>query len=182
MNSKHLAAIVVALLAILLIQGSLEVRKRLVGIRNQLAEAQTAASGVELLLNAEKGTLESLRANSAELIAFLEEWNAALSAIDSPEAGELNISSRVKQANLVTLSQRFEVVATENNETIPKVVRAHLTFEDSHVKTLNWLGSVEKEVPSSRVASLKIVRGETGDDIRMDLVIDVPLLNKELSK
>ncbi len=47
--------------------------------------------------------------NSASMLKFLDAWAAAFAAIDSQEAGELNVTSRIKQSGLIILSQRFEV-------------------------------------------------------------------------
>ena len=179
MNRKHLAAILVAILAILLLQIVVEVRKRLNSIQNEVSEAQATATGTELLLSTERMAMRGIEDNSAEMLSYLDAWTAPLGEVDTPEAGELHVSSRVKEAGLVTLAQRFEVAANVGNDAIPRVIRAHLTFEDDYARTMNWLGNIEESMPSSRVTDLKIARGESGNDIRLSLVIDVPLLQKE---
>jgi len=179
MNNKHLALFLVALLGVLFVQGVLQSRKRLAKINSELASAQSTARGMDLTLQNERNTLLQVQRNSATMLDFLNAWSAALRKIETPEAGELNIASRVKQGGLITLSQRFESI-TNKNDTIPHLIRAHLTFEGDYVKTLNWLGKVEEELPSSRVTNLRIVRGESGNDVRMSLVLDLPLVKKEV--
>jgi hypothetical protein len=179
MNRKHLAVIVVGLIALLMLQGVVEVRKRLVKLQNDVAGAQGTASGMELLLSTERTAVRGIEERSAEMRSFLDAWVGPLSQVNTPEGGELNVASRVKEAGLVTLAQRFEVAANAGNDAIPRVLRAHLTFEDDYAKTMNWLGEVEETMPSSRVTDLRIVRGEAGNDIRINLVLDVPLLAKE---
>lgn len=179
MNNKHLALILVAFLGVMFVQGVLESRKRLAKVNKELASAQTTARGVELSLRNERSTLDQIKRNSATMLEFLNDWSDALRKIETPEAGELNIASRVKQGGLITLSQRFESI-NNKNETIPQIVRAHLTFEGDYVKTLNWLGKVEEDLPSSRVTNLRIVRGESGNDVRLTLVLDLPLVKKEI--
>ncbi len=181
MNRKHFAVIVVGLLALLMLQGVVEVRKRLVALQNEVADAQALAGGTELLLGTERAAMRGIEETSAAMREFLDAWVGPLSQVDTPEGGELNVASRVKEAGLVTLAQRFEVAANAGNDAIPRVLRAHLTFEDDFAKTLNWLGQVEETMPSSRVTDLKIVRGENGNDIRLNLVLDVPLLAKEVT-
>jgi hypothetical protein len=81
------------------------------------------------------------------------------------------------------MAQRFEVVPNKSgtsvpnasNATIPQIVRAHLTIEDDFIKTINWLGDLESKLPSARITSLALARGQSGNDLRMDLVVDVPL-------
>ncbi len=179
MNRKHLAVIIVALLAVLFLQGVLEIRKRLVAIQNQVAEAQAASAGKEMLLNTERAAMRNIESESAAMLAYLDAWSPPLSKVNTPESGELTVSGRVKEADLVTLAQRFEVAANPGNDAIPKLVRAHLTFEDDYARTLNWLGKIEQNLPSSRVTDLRIARGESDNDVRLTLVLDVPLLAAE---
>ncbi len=179
MNRKHLAVIIVALIAVLFLQGVLEIRKRLVAIQDQVAEAQAAASGTELLLNTERAAMRNIESNSAAMLDYLDAWAPPLGEVNTPESGELTVSARVKEADLVTLAQRFEVTANVENDAIPKLVRAHLTFEDDYARTMNWLGNIEQSLPSSRVTDLRIARGESGNDVRLTVVLDVPLLAKE---
>ncbi|MGC1481718.1 MAG: hypothetical protein WA771_14555 [Chthoniobacterales bacterium] len=179
MNRKHFAAIVVGLLAVLLLQVVVEMRKRLASVQTEVAEAQATVSATELLLNTERNAMRDIRENSASMLAFLDAWTPPLGAIDTPESGELHVASRVKEANLITLAQRFEVAAVQGNDAIPRTIRAHLTFEDDYAKTMNWLGNIEETMPSSRVTDLRVARGEGGNDIRVSLVIDVPLLKEE---
>lgn len=181
MNRKHLAAMLVAFLAVLMLQGVLSVRKRLVAIQNQVSEAQAAASATELMLNTERAAMRGIEEDSAAMLAYLDAWTSPLGEVDTPEAGEVTVSSRVKEAGLVTLAQRFEVATNAENDAIPRVLRAHLTFEDDYARTMNWLGSMEQRLPSTRVSNLRIARGESGNDVRLTLVLDVPLLKKEVA-
>jgi len=47
--------------------------------------------------------------------------------------------------------------------------------EDDFIKTLNWLGEIESKLPTARVSSLDIARGQSGNDIHMNVVVDIPL-------
>jgi len=174
MNRKHLAAIIVTLLIVVFFQLSMTIRARLSKIEKELLDAETSANSAAALLVGEQAALKNMQDNSAEMLEFLNRWGDAMSIFDTPDSGELAVAARVKDAELVTLSQRFEVTKNQN-ESIPRLIRAHLTFEDDYAKTLNWIGAIESEFPSSRVTSLKIIRGETGNDIRATLVLDLPL-------
>jgi hypothetical protein len=66
-------------------------------------------------------------------------------------------------------------VQSTAGQTIPQIVRAHLTIEDDFAKTLNWLGDVESKLPISRVSNLDISRGQSGNDVRVNAVVDIPL-------
>ncbi len=178
MNKKHLAALLVAFLVVVLVQGAMQARNRLNAINNEVRQAEKKASAAEVKFKGERDAFVAMEKNSASMLKFLDAWAAAFAAIDSQEAGELNVTSRIKQSGLIILSQRFEVVS-QKNETIPKVLRVHVTFEGDYVKALNWLGRLEEELAASRVPNLKIVRGETGNDIKLTLVVDLPLVQEE---
>lgn len=174
MNRKHLAAIIVTLFIVVLFQLTMTIRASLAKVREQLLAAEASANAASALLVGEQVGLKAMQDNSADMLEFLNRWGDAMSIFDTPDSGELAIAARVKQASLVTLSQRFEVVKNEN-ESIPTAIRAHLTFEDDYTKLLNWIGSIETEFPSSRLTSLRIIRGESGNDIRTTMVLDIPL-------
>lgn len=178
MNNKHLAAVLVGLMSIVFLQGIVEFRKRLAKVQTELAEADTTAAGVELQLNTEKSLFTSTQNRSKPTLEYLEAWMETLTGLNTQEAAEFRIASRVKDADLVTLSQRFEIVDYEN-ATVQRVVRANFTFEDDFAKTLNWLGKIEDEIPAIRVTNLKIVRGEGANDIRAQLTLDLPLVQAE---
>lgn len=180
MNRKHLAAILVTVMIVVFVQGVIEVRRHLASVGKDLAQAKAADSEAGVLLQAERNALAEVRENSTEMLDFLSKWSEAVRRIETPEAGEFHIASRVKASGLLTLSQRFEQVSNKN-ESVPRLIRAHLTFEDDYARTLNWLGMLEEDLPALRVTNLRIVRGETGNDIRMTLVLDLPLVNQEIA-
>lgn len=178
MNNKHLALLVVVIATILFVQVVLQVRANLTKVQQAVSAERGNAIGSESQLTVERANYDRLQKSSAALLAYLQAWEPALVAVDTPEAGELDISGRIKQSGIISLAQRFEAVATKNAN-IPRVVRANLTLEDDYARTLNWLGQLEHDFPAARVSNLRITRGQSGNDIRMDLVLDLPLLKKE---
>jgi hypothetical protein len=178
MNNKHLAILIVVIATILCTQVVLQVRANLTKVEKQVATERRGALGLESQLRVERANYDKLQNNSSALLAYLHAWEPALVAVDTPEAGELDISGRIKQSGIISLAQRFEAVATKNAN-IPRLVRANLTLEDDYARTLNWLGQLEHDFPAARVSNLRVTRGQSGNDIRMDLVLDLPLLKKE---
>jgi hypothetical protein len=181
MNNKHIACIVIALLCVLIFQGVSMVRTRALAMQKA---SETAKHGAELsgiTLTTQRAVLNDLKVKSADLIEYLGEWEPHFARLSTPESGEINVNALIKQDNLVLLAQRFEVspnktegVGAVGVATIPRIVRAHLTIEDDFIKTMNWLGAVESKLPISRVSNLDITRGQTGNDVRMNVVIDIP--------
>ncbi|MFN9958280.1 MAG: hypothetical protein ACK55I_34695, partial [bacterium] len=62
------------------------------------------------------------------------------------------------------------------------LMRATLLFDDNYTKLLNWIGNMEKIKPTMRIGRLALSKGSRGDDLRMELVLEVPLRKEEPAK
>jgi len=182
-NHKHIAALVILLLCVVIFQGVATIRTRALAMQEASKTAERAAAAADVALKNQRALLDDLETRTSDLIAYLGDWEPHLARFSSSESGELNINALVKGSSLILLAQRFELapnrtdaaVAATVNSTIPQLVRAHLTIEDDFIKTLNWLGDLETKLPIARLSSLEITRGQTGNDIHIDLVVDIPL-------
>ena len=67
-------------------------------------------------------------------------------------------------------------------EAISKTLNAKLVFEDDYVKTLNWLADLDGSLPAIRVSNCKLSKGQSGNDIKMELSLDIPIINSENGK
>ncbi len=175
MNNKHLALVVIVVLIIFLVQGSLSMNNRMGKMQRDAEQAAQATAASANLLTVEQRQLSDLRNNSRELIDYLKLWQPYFDAFDSAQSAELKISLPIKQNNLVCLSQRYEVTS-QKTPSLPSLLRAHLTFEDKYPLLLNWLGQTEAQLPTMRIASLRLTQGTSPDDVKMDLVLEQPLV------
>ena len=183
MNHKQIACLMILFLCAVIAQGVMMVRKRTVAMQAAAEAAQRDAEVAAVALSAQKALLDDLTQKSSPLLKYLEAWEPHISRFTTQESGELDVSALVKQAGLILLAQRFEVVPNKSNTsipnsadgTIPQIARAHLTIEDDFIKSINWLGELESKLPSARISNLELARGQSGNDLRMDVVIDVPL-------
>jgi hypothetical protein len=57
-----------------------------------------------------------------------------------------------------------------------------LLFDDNYSKLLNWFGHMEKIKPTMRVGKLALSKGSRGEDLRMELVLEVPLRTETKTK
>lgn len=178
MNSKHIACGIVALLILLLVQLTLWVQSNRTKVQNEAAAAQQAENDANNQLNQERSQLSELRRQSADVIEFLRIWQPYFTTIDNPQSAEINISMRVKEANLVNLAQRFDQKAVKGNVSIPTSLRAFLTFEDDYARLMNWLGDLETTMPTIRTSSIRLAKGTRANDLRMEVVLEQPLLKK----
>lgn len=176
MNSKHLACIVVGLLLLGMLQGTLWMNNRMTKMQGEAAAAEQKASAASFQLMNEQRQLDALKASSKGLIDYLTTWQPYFDAVDSSQNAELKISMRIKQDSLTSLSQRYEVVGN-TNKALPKVMRAHVSFDDNYARLLNWLGRIENQLPTMRIYSLRIAKGTGPDDLKVDAVFEQPLLS-----
>ncbi len=178
MNSKHIACGIIALLILLLVQLTLWVQGNRTKVQNEASAAQLAETTANTQLNQERAQLGELRRQSADLIEFLRIWQPYFTTIDSPQSAEITLSMRVKEANLVNLAQRFEQKPVKGNVSIPTSMRAFLTFEDDYARLMNWLGDLETKMPTIRTSSIRLAKGTRANDLRMEIVLEQPLLKK----
>jgi hypothetical protein len=91
---------------------------------------------------------------------------------------EQKIFDLIKSAQIFASSQRTEVVAASSNKEafIPKKLSAHLVIQDDYTKAMNWIGSLEEALPSCRIATMKMTRGVSRNDVKVEVTIDFPLI------
>lgn len=178
MNTKHLSCGLVALLILLLVQFTLWVQGNRTKVQNEATAAQQQEADANAQLNREISQLSDLRRQSADLIEFLRTWQPYFTTMDNPQSAEVTLSMRVKEANLFNLAQRFEQAPLKGNLSIPSSLRAYLTFEDDYSHLMNWLGDLEVKMPTVRTSSVRLAKGTRATDLRMEIVLEQPLLKQ----
>lgn len=178
MNKKHIAVVVVAICIVLLIQFTLWVRGSMNKMQREAAAAAASEAAAITQLMGEQTQLSTLKRQSETLIAFLETWQPHFQTIDTPQSAEVNLAMRVRESNLVNLSQRFEQAGVKGNASLPSVMKAHLTFEDDYARLMNWLGRLETDMPTLRVSNLKLSKGTRANELRMEVTVEHPLPRK----
>ncbi|MEO6847875.1 MAG: hypothetical protein ABI443_09910 [Chthoniobacterales bacterium] len=189
MSNKHIACLVILFFAVLIIQGVIMIRTRATEMRGNAEIARRSVMEAKANINNQRAALDNLKLKSAALLGYLDAWEPYLAAVSTPESGELYINTLIKKNNLLLLSQRFDVMPNKlelptasastpkstKAVTIPQMVRANLIIEDDFIKTINWLGQIETDLPTARVSNLDLIRGQSGNDLKMNLIFDVPL-------
>ena len=178
MNNKHVACGIVALFIVVLVQLTLWVQGNRTKVQNEASAAQQEESDANAQLNQERAQLGELKRQSTNLIEFLRIWQPYFTTIDNPQSAEVNLSLRIKEANLVNLAQRFEQSPVKGNASIPNAMRAYLTFEDDYARLMNWMGDLEVKMPTVRTSSARLSKGTRANDLRMEIVLEQPLLKQ----
>ena len=178
MNNKHVACAIVAMLILALVELTLWVQGNRTKVQNEAGAAQQAQADANARLAQEQSQLGELRRQSTDLIEFLRIWQPYFTTIDNAQSAEINLSMRIKDANLVNLAQRFEQTPVKGNASIPNTMRAYLTFEDDYTRLMNWLGDLEVKMPTERTSSVRLSKGTRANDLRMEIVLEQPLLKQ----
>ncbi len=178
MNNKQIACVIVVLLTMGIAWITSTMNTRMIKMQAESSAAQLSADSLSTQLLLERHQLDELGKNSADLIAYLNVWQPYFDAIDSSQNAELKISLRIKEDNLVSLSQRYETASDTKNPSIPFLMRATLSIEDSYSRVLNWLGRTESQLPTLRIMKIKLTRGTDAKDLRVDAVLEQPLLKR----
>jgi len=153
------------------------------GFHNKLKlakdEEQAAKSAYDSAVfgcNAQQRSFIILREKTKAIREYLSQWEPHFKQTRNPQFGEALINLRIKQDGIITLSQGFETIDQDKDGNITQKLQARLVFEDDYIKTLNWLGNLEASMPAIRVSSCRLSKGQSGNDIKMELTVDVPIV------
>jgi phosphoheptose isomerase len=175
MTNKHLALIIVGLMAFLCLQTILWVR----GNRDKTIQQADALRAEETtqrqLLAIQSSQINQLKATSRDLVSFLDEWEKPLNSFKVTENAEAMFITKVREANLATVSQKFDRINLKAGSSLGAAVRAQLIFEDDYARLLNWVGKMEQEFPTLRVSGISISQGTRPGEIRLEATMDQPL-------
>lgn len=179
MNSKQIGCVLVLVGILAVFQLGQHLRQRAAKTQQEAEQAGNEETSLGAQLQAEQKVLEDLQRQSKDLLKFVEGWKPLFAVIEEQQAAETGISMKVRETQMLNLSQRYEVVPhqinNQPNTSLPTLVRATLSFDDSYEGLLNWFGKMEKIRPTMRVGRIVLGKGSRANDLRMDLVLELPL-------
>ena len=181
MNAKQMGMLLVIVGIVLVVQIGQSFQKQARAINVEADAAANEEQGLITQLQAEKSVYEDLKRQSEDLLAFVKKWEPFFAVIEEQEAAETSISMKVRETEMLNLSQRYQQVphkiSNKDVEALPILMRASLIFDDSYAKLLNWVGEMEKIRPTMRIGRLNLSKGSRGEDLRMDVTLEIPLRN-----
>lgn len=179
MNAKQLGMVFVLIGILLVVQLGQSFQGKAKTLNGEAEAAAKEEAGLATQLKAEKEVLEDLERQSEDLLKFVEKWEPFFAVIEEQQAAETGISMKVREAEMLNLSQRYQQIPHKinnvDNESLPILMRASLVFDDDYAKLLNWVGMMEKIKPTMRIGRLALAKGSRGEDLRMDVTLEVPL-------
>ncbi|HAA87254.1 MAG: hypothetical protein VX646_07440 [Verrucomicrobiota bacterium] len=179
MNNKHFGCLALGLFILLMAHWTNASYKKLRSARDAEEMSRSAYDGAVFARSAEQRKMVILKRNTIDSREYLNQWEPYIKQAKNAQFGEALINLRIKQGGIITLSQVYETVDHVKGGTIPETLNAKLVFEDDYVKTLNWLADLEGSLPAVRVSNCKLSKGQSGNDIKMELSLDIPIINSE---
>lgn len=176
MKEKQMACIVLGLMIAAMAFGIQKMRQKNVAMQTEADEAKEKAEASDFQRKTTERALADLKTKSAGLRTYFEKWLPYLGSVWNTETEEQRITEIVKSGQVFATSQRTEIVQGENERFISKRLRAFLVIQDEYSKSLNWLGHLEESLPSSRISKYRLTRGLGGNDVQMEITLDLPLI------
>jgi len=175
MSNKQIACVVLSMIIGLMTYGTLSMNKRMSAAAEASESASLKATAAENARKKSQVDLAKKTRDSQGLRDYLDEWQPYLNQTKADSDAERMFTQKLKQGSLIIFRQGFEPVKRSAGSSIPSALRARLVFEDDYHKLLNWMGSLESTLPTSRVSSCRITKGGKGNEIKMELAAEVPL-------
>ena len=178
MNQKHLASILLFAVIIGLAQGVLMLNKK----RQAAMEAAEAAESKLATTSAMRATaqtaLDTTRESTAPLRKYFRMWQPEFEKTDSEIKAKDSFNRTIKRIpNLVMFDQGMNPPAP-NKEASFVVQRAagRAKFEGDYQKSIQLISMVEREIPTSRISSIEIRKGQRANDVEVQLLVEFPLI------
>lgn len=178
MNPKQLAC--VFLLGII---GAMTYTAQIV--HNKVAHTRAAAEDAEsaaVTTESERATAEIetavFKTDTEDVRRFLRAWLPAIERVQTQQEAEQSIELSLREGGInLVRSRKTEIKNSANNKLIPKSILTTLTIEEEYAKVLNWLGDIERRMPTARMKVVQITGGSTGRQLQLEVSFETPLFD-----
>jgi hypothetical protein len=177
MNKNKVACLLLIMLLAGIAYGTQIMQKKTAFVRGEAEIANTEYEDARTKCEMAEISLGTYTASTAELLAFLKNWEPVIDRTGSGQEAEAALLNIVRSTGVLTISQKFEVKENRGGGIIPKTFLGTLIVQDDFPKTLNFLGEIERRLPLARITSCHIKQGDTGQRINLEIRIEIPLVN-----
>lgn len=179
MNDHKLACVVLLLLIAGMLYSTQEMKARTDRAADAARSAELAAENAQMQRSIAETSLIALQRDTHDLRDGYAKWGPYFAPITSPQDAEGFIADAVRKGDVFLLHRQTTVKEFQGDDrgVIYGVFEGEFDFEDDYVKTLNWLGQLEEDLPSCRITRLNAIRGDRENNVRLNLKIEVPLMD-----
>lgn len=147
------------------------------------ADADEDETSLQATLRSLQDYAHALASQNANSLEFAAKWQPYFALTTEADAAEMGTLMKLRESELAVASSSFKAVDCDPfypawSKAIPQVLQGEVVIEDSYAKVLNWLGTMEKVRPTTRICKISISRSNGGDKCRFDLVLESPLLGE----
>lgn len=178
MNPKQLACIILLMIIGAMTYTAQIIHKTIATTRAQAEDAETAAITAENERSTAEIETTVFKSNTDDLRRFLRSWLPAIEHVQTQQEAEqtIELSLRERGINLVR-SRKTESKQSAGNKLIPRSVITTLTIEEEFAKVLNWLGDIERRLPTARMKVVQITGGSTSSQLKMEVSFETPIFD-----
>ncbi len=178
MNPKQLACIVLLIIIGAITYTAQMVHNTVSTTRAAAEEAETAAKTAENEQQTAEIETTMFKTDTEEVRRFLRSWLPAIERVQTQQEAEqtVELSLRERGINLVR-SRNSEAKSNPGNKVIPKSVLTTMTIEEEYAKVLNWLGDIERRLPTARMKVVQITGGSSGRQLKMEVSFETPIFD-----
>jgi hypothetical protein len=178
MNPKQLACVVLLMIIGGMTYAAQMVHNKVSTTRAEAEDMETAAVTAENERSTAEIATAMFKADTEDVRRFLRGWLPAIERVQTQQEAEqtIELSLRERGINLVR-SRKTELKTSTNNKVIPKSLLTTLTIEEEYAKVLNWLGDIERRLPTARMKVVQITGGSTGRQLKMEVSFETPIFD-----
>lgn len=179
MNSKHLACVLLFAVICGLFQGTMMLNQKMISAVDLAQDARARHETASSKHNSSKMLLEAARVKTAAHRKYLDMWRPKFEQSGTSDIAAKNEFGRMLKRFPTLVQFMFQTSAPVENKDMTFVNRritSSVKLEGDAEKAIQLLSSIERELPTSRISSLEIRKGQRGNDIELDLSVEFPLL------
>lgn len=179
MNSKHLACVLLFAIVCGLFQGTMMLNQKMLSAMESAQDARARHDTASSKHNSAKMVLEAARVKTAAHRKYLEMWRPKFEQSGTSDIAAKNEFGRMLKRFPTLVQFMWQTSAPVENKDLSFVNRritSSVKLEGDADKALQLLSAIERELPTARISSMEIRKGQRGNDIELDLSVEFPLL------
>jgi hypothetical protein len=178
MNPKQLACVVLMAVIGGMTYTAQMVHNKVASTRIEAEEAEDAAVNTERERETSEIEVTVFKTDTEDVRRFLRSWLPVIDRLQTQQEAEqaIELSLRERGINLVR-ERKTELKNSPANKIIPKSVITTLTIEEEYAKVLNWLGDIERRLPTARMKVVQITGGSTGRQLKLEVSFETPIFD-----
>ncbi|HEY1052701.1 MAG TPA: hypothetical protein VGE39_23180 [Prosthecobacter sp.] len=177
MNPKQLACIILLMFIGAMTYTAQIIHNKVKNTREEAQDAEDAAVAMENERSTADIETAVFKAKTEDVRRFLRTWLPSIERVQTQQEVEQTIELSLRERGVLVRSKKIEPKTAPINKIIPRSVLTTLTIEEEYAKVLNWLGDIERRLPTARMKVIQITGGSTGRQLKMEVSFETPIFD-----